>query len=588
MTPEEFVKAFEEFGSIKAVARATGTTYGSVRKVYLQAVAEGIMEPQSVGRKSTRKRAADVEPTLPGFEPEEDEPAEPVFHGTRRAPRALTWQRGKIGEVKRYILTSAQNNTNLHTQLLQNLEVFAAYHDADILVGRYTYQKSGLNSGGDKADFMSGAKKETLYGADTIAWAPEIEEYVTDERVQLAPGLVWCGEWQRSPTTKRPLTGFETYTGRNSGIFPHSKFEMQSVASAKNEPAKFNYTTGTVTMRNYIVKGAGLQATFHHGYGALLVEVDDTGAWWVRQLNADSDGTFYDLDLRVKDGKITGGHRPVGVTFGDLHHAELDPVIDEVNDHILGTLSPMNAFYHDLLSFVSRNHHETKDPFAKYYRHVNGQGDVREEVWGAMQYLGGKAERFGSTHHVVVDSNHDRALERWLRESDWREDPLNMEFFMEAALAKIKAMKEDVPFHMLRHWFETMAVDFGVPLEVNLPPENVQFLDENDSYIICEDANGGIECAMHGHLGVNGARGSAASFAKMGRKANVGHSHSAGILDGIYTSGTSSVLNLGYARGPGSWSQTHTLTYPNGKRTLLTIWHGKAWASMDPVFSYEP
>jgi hypothetical protein len=548
------------------------------------------MEPQPVGRKSTRKNAddLDVAPVLPGLEALDDTPAEPVFHGTRKAPRALTWQRGKIGEIKRYIITSAQNNTNLHTQLWENLEAFAEYHNAEILVGRYTYQKSGLNSGGDKADFMSGAKRETLYGADTIAWAPEIADYITDERVQLAPGLVWCGEWQRSPTTKRPLTGFETYTGRNSGIFPHSKFEMNSVASAKNEPAKFNYTTGTVTMRNYIVKGAGLQATFHHGYGALLVEVDDTGAWWVRQLNAESDGTFYDLDLQVKDGKVTGGHRPAGITFGDLHEEELDPVVDEVNDHLLGWLGPYNAFYHDLLSFVSRNHHESKDPFAKYQRHVNGQGDVRREVRNAVSYLVRKAERFEDTHHVVVDSNHDRALERWLRESDWREDPLNMEFFMEAALAKIKAMKYDRSFHMLRYWFETMSMQFSddIPEEFS-PLENVQFLDEDDSYVICEDANGGIECAMHGHLGVNGARGSAASFAKMGRKANVGHSHSAGILDGIYTSGTSSVLNLSYARGPGSWSQTHTLTYPNGKRALLTIWHGKAYAAMETVPSYK-
>ena len=80
---------------------------------------------------------------------------------------------------------------------------------------------------------------------------------------------------------------------------------------------------------------------------------------------------------------------------------------------------------------------------------------------------------------------------------------------------------------------------------------------------------------MHGHLGANGARGGANGFAKMGRKANVGHSHSAGIHDGIYTAGTSSDLDLRYNSGPSSWSHSHIVTYPNGKRAIITIWKGR-------------
>src|SRR3546814_337856 len=88
---------------------------------------------------------------------------------------------------------------------------------------------------------------------------------------------------------------------------------------------------------------------------------------------------------------------------------------------------------------------------------------------------------------------------------------------------------------------------------------------------------------MHGHLGPNGARGGAAAFAKMGRKANVGHSHQAGIYDGIFTAGTSSNLDMGYNRGPSSWSHSDVLTYKNGKRTIITHWNGKWRAGMTPV-----
>jgi hypothetical protein len=419
-------------------------------------------------------------------------------------------------------------------------------------------------------------KDESLYDGDTVAWDPIIEKYLADERIQLAPGLVWCGEWQRLPTTKRPLSGYETYTGRKSGIFPHAKFEMQSVAAGKFEDTKFNYTTGTVTMRNYIVKGAGLQATFHHGYGALLVEVDKDGDWFVRQLNADSSGTIQDLDVLVKDGKVTTGNSVEAITFGDIHVQEMDKVCHQLSAAMLDYLRPRNAFYHDVLNFGSRNHHERKDPFKKLERFTKGQECVRSEVEEAMYYILNRSQHWPDTHHYVVDSNHDRALERWLRESDWREDPINMEFFMESALAKVRSIKEnDRRFHMMAHWYDTVCQSEALT--------NVQFLDEDESFVICEDANGGIECGMHGHLGANGARGGAAGFAKMGRKANVGHTHTAGIYDGIYTAGTSSKLDMGYNRGPSSWSHSHIVTYPNGKRAIITMFNKKWRAGKSPL-----
>lgn len=562
MTPEEFVELYKKHGSIKQVARVTdGMSYYTTRKVYQRAVSLGLMKAKSVGRKTNDElKSPDVEP-------------EPVFSGERQLPETKEFSVPKKG-VKTYILTSAQNNTTIHKGLWANLLALKEYCGAELLVGRFTYMKSGLGESGDKAKFTE-VKSETLYGSKTVGWAPEIEQYTYDYRAQLAPGLVWCGEWQRLPTTKRPLSGYETYTGRNSGIFPHSKLEMASVANAKNEPTKFNYTTGTVTMRNYIVKGAGLQATFHHCYGALLVEVDSDGHWFVRQLNADSEGTIYDLDLRVKDGIVDNFYRPAGMTFGDIHDQESDPTIAKLNDDMTEELGPYACFYHDILNFGCRNHHERKDPFRKLQRFVRGQDNVREEVADSMEFVQRRADVWPDTLHIVVDSNHDRAMERWLRESDWRHDPINMEFFMESTLAKVKAIKnQDADFHMLRHWYGEMCGSHN---------HNVKFLDEDESYVLCEDANGGIECGMHGHLGPNGARGSAASFAKMGRKANVAHTHSSGIYDGIYTAGTSSKMDMGYNHGPSSWSWSHIITYPNGKRAIITMRHGKWRAGMKPI-----
>ena len=569
MTPKQFVAAYKRDGSIKAVAKVTGLTYHAVRTVYLEAVEQCLIQPLRVGRKSNDEVV---------------QPLPPRIEGQRKAKQTPKVKLPKKGEVKRYLCTSAQNNTYLHEELFANLLVFAEYAGAELLISRFAYQRSGLNRGGDKAYWSKNYedqrmehgvqdKTEKLYGSDRYVWPEAVYDHVSDERLELAPGLVWCGEWQRNPTTVNPLSGFQVYTGQKSGIFPHVKLCLESVPTSKHEPAKFNYTTGTITMRNYIQKGAGLKAEFHHCYGAVLVEVDSDGDWFVRQISADSDGTFYDLDVKVQDGEITHFHRVEGLTLGDIHRERIDPVVAKVTATMHDNLNPIHTFYHDIINFGPRNHHDSKDPFKTFRRHVKGEENVRAEVEQAMEYLAHQAAHWPETKHVVVDSNHDRALERWLRETDWRHDPVNMMFYMESVHAKLESIANTTDFHMLRHWW--LQYNENPKHTGNRYQGNVQFLDEDESFVICDDAHGGIETGMHGHLGANGGRGNIRTFAKMGRRANVGHSHSAGIVEGIWQAGTSSLLDLEYNKGMSSWSHSHILTYENGKRAMITIRNGK-------------
>ena len=576
MTPKQFVKAYKRHGSIKAVSKGEGMTYNSVRNVYLEAKELGLIQPLRVGRKSNDEVVTPI--------------PEPRIDGHRKAKRTPKATLPRKGYIKRYLCTSAQNNTYLHEELWANLLAFAEHVNAEILVSRFSYQRWGLNRGGDKAQWATSYEdqrinkvdedKETLYGSDRYVWAKEVYDHVSDERLELAPGLVWCGEWQRLPTVERPLSGFQVYTGQKSAIFPHVRLQMESVPTSKHEPAKFNYTTGTITERNYIQKGAGLKAEFHHCYGAALVEVDSDGDWFVRQISADSDGTFYDLDVKVQDGLITTGHRIEALTLGDIHEEKKDPTVHQLQAALHDALNPRNTFYHDIINFGTRNHHDRKDPFKKFKRHVDGKENVRTEINNAMMYLSHQADHWPDTMHVVVDSNHDRALERWLRESDWQDDPINMLFYMESTLGKLYAISEgDTNFHMLRHWFEQQ-------FHPDDYLSNVRFLDEDESYVICDDPHGGIECGMHGHLGANGARGSIKSFAKMGRRANIGHSHTAGIFEGIWQAGTSSLMDLEYNKGLSSWSHSDILTYENGKRCMITMRNGKYKAGMKNLTPY--
>ena len=472
------------------------------------------------------------------------------------------------GIVLRYIVTSAQNNTKVHDQLWENLHAFAEHMDATVMVASFTYNKMTNPIGGKHS------KRKTSKETDNEPewWDKRVLPYLYDRRVKLAPGLEWCGELQILPTAVYPLSGLESYTGRNSTIVPHPKFAITSVASPKHKGTKFMWTTGTITMSNYIQKKAGQKAEFHHGYGALIVEVDHKGNWYVRQLNASRDGTFYDWDLRVKDGKVTSGHRPEAIVWGDIHERQLEEDMREIawgNGGILDQLQPKCQIFHDVLDFRAQNHHDRDDPWKVYEKHQKDKQDVETEIFEAAQFLTYANREWCQS--VIVCSNHDMALERWLKYSDFRYDPENARFFLAANLAAYDAVTEkDNNFYVIEWAFRR----FAIPVN-----KDVKFLRRDESYIVCPEAHDGIELGMHGDVGANGARASGIrTFSKTGRKCIIGHGHGSEQHEGAMRVGVMGNLDQGYNEGMSNWSHTNAIVYPNGKRTLFTIWNGKARA----------
>lgn len=460
------------------------------------------------------------------------------------------------GRIYRYILTSAQNNTTVHTGCWTNLLALAAHYDATIYVGTFSYNQ---NAYGKLA-----VKRGTDKPKDGDLWFDEaILPYLCDERVELAPGLVWCGEMNIIPTADNPLEGLQTYSGRKSAVFPHAKLAMQSIPTMQGEGVKLNYTTGAVTLCNYIQKKAGLKAEHHHSYGAVLVEVDHNGNWWVRQLEHDLNNVMYDLDVRVADGTVTTGNKVEGITWGDTHATYIDPVIERLSvgtGGMLDVLRPRYQFIHDLLEGVSFNHHIAKNPHDQFKAFLRGYDVVTKELVDTCEVL--KKYLRDNVRTVVVDSNHDNWLMRWLREHDYRSDPRNALLFLEAQTEVYRQMQGgNDTFHLV----EWAMRRYGCP-------EDVRFLRTDESLTIC---NKQIECGMHGHLGPNGSRGTPQNLKRVGRKANIAHTHSAGIYNGLYVAGTSTRLRWDYAKGPSSWTHSHIVTYPNGKRTIVTVYADK-------------
>lgn len=463
--------------------------------------------------------------------------------------------------IKRYILTCAQNNTRVHQPTWQSLLQLAAHYGAEMKVSTFTYIPT--SEGSQKRGKEIKATKERWYDK-------AIEQYISDEYEQLAPKLVWCGHSNTLPTAVTPLSGTESLNGRNSGVWPHVTTQMTSVATMHGSGAKFNYTTGAVTVRNYIHKRAGLRADFHHTYGAALVEVTPDGAWWVRQLSADSEGTIYDLGICAAPTGVRVSETCEALVYGDIHEANIDPHVKAGTwgeGRLVDELRPKLQVFHDLIDFESGSHHSRKDPHERYRKMHEVRNLVQKEVADAGVFLDVVERSFAQ--NVVISSNHNEHLNKWLKETDWRDDLPNAEYNIEGNRAWLAAIRAKEGFDPLRWSFGYLGV---AKFSIVWPADK--------SYVICKDRGGGIELGLHGDKGPNGSRGSVKNLARLGRKTIIGHSHTANIFESCWQVGTSSKLDMGYNSGPSSWSHTHCVVYNSGKRALITFWKG-AYSAQD-------
>ncbi len=448
----------------------------------------------------------------------------------------------------RFVFTSAQNNTYVHKEFLKALETFCERNGAQLIVGTFNYNKNG---------FQNGPSSETWFDKS-------IRKYILNEPKIIADGLLWCGELDILPTAVNPLSGFHSYTQESSGIVPHAKVQLESLPTTKYKDARHLYTTGAITLQNYIPQKAGQKAAFHHVFGATLVEVDEDGDWFARQLIAESGtGNFYDLDTYyMSTGEVVDNQIVEAINWGDIHAAKLDNVVAYASwlrdDSMLDVLRPKYQFVHDVYDMAYRNHHNIKDPYFRFEQFTNGQESVKSEVILTTKVIESMMRDF--TNIVVVESNHDLALERWLKEQDYKTDPVNSIFFLEMQLATYKALEAGKPFHVFQHACR----------QVNDNMNEVLFLGTDESFVLCN-----IEFGAHGHNGNSGARGSTRAFQMLGLRHNIGHQHSCGIKDGVYVAGVSGEMDMGYNKGGSAWSHSHIITYENGKRTIVTIKNGK-------------
>jgi hypothetical protein len=358
-------------------------------------------------------------------------------------------------------------------------------------------------------------------------------------------------------------------------IFGHSQMAMEPIATPLNQLPGRMYTTGAMTQRNYSATKMGAKASFHHVFGALLVEISGKKTF-IRQLNADSRGNIQDLtDLYTPEG-VTRDVTALSLTTGDEHVKWMaDNVLRATytaSGSLVETCKPEYLVRHDVLDGYAGSHHHEGHYLLEYKKWFHGDANYRKELDQVVNHIHSTTPVDYKCTNILVRSNHHEHLDKWLERADDRKDHLNADLICELRNLQREAVRDEREYDAFRLYMEPRIE------EINKTGGNlsVVFSDANTPLLL-----GGVDHSQHGDRGANGARGSARSIANTTHKATIGHTHSARIVKAVYQVGKST-NTLEYEVGLSSHTQTHCLQYPNGKRTLIDIL-GQSWrATNDP------
>ena len=359
-----------------------------------------------------------------------------------------------------------------------------------------------------------------------------------------------------------PITGLGRIGQREgSFIYASPKQRLKSSPVSNTKPPHFLMTTGAITVpdytsTSYMSNRTAYIANHDHVMGGIIVEIGDSDEYHFRQFQCDDRGRFIDLGDQY-DGKKITKVAPEAFVLGDWHAGSTCPMSKQVWKDVCSKLKPKSLVLHDMFDGRSINHHEAHNIDSLAKRAERGHLDLSDE----LKFVARDLEELSAwvKEIVVVKSNHDEFLMRFLQKGDFAGDPYNYKSFLKLALNYVETSEDP-----LKHGVEILG-----ELNINIA-KNIKWLKRDEDYKVA-----GIQLGAHGDKGANGSRGGLTSMEFAYGNSVSGHSHSPEILRGAWQVGTSSVLKLGYNIGPSSWLNTSCIVYPNGQRQLINAINGK-------------
>lgn len=443
----------------------------------------------------------------------------------------------KAKQYKRFIVTTAVAGAPVHRDFLASIKKFAEINKALILMFPANY---------------------ALYDLEhDIVTDPAIN--IVFRKLRLNSNL-YLDPIKIDPKQVDPVVGLDAI-GKTEGtvIIGSPKQRRIPIANSNEKLARIIQATGAITKPRYIPsdgipKRRDRLAEEHHVMGAVVIEIVDDKFYHFRIVQMKRDGSFNDLFYNYsEDGKVYVGCE--AIVQGDLHITETDPLVDAAVDEMCAIGKPKYRILHDMFSGVSINHHEIRNKVLRARLAMENKISLEEEFKANARVIEEKRKKKTAKHIVVVKSNHDEFLDRYLAEGSF--DDVNRVL---STKLQILAMEGKDP---LKNGLETL---FGVK-----PGTDLIWLQRDQDFKIA-----GVENGAHGDLGSNGRRNPGAKgMYKAYGKVNYGHCHYGEIWHGAMSCGTSSYMRLGYNRGSSSWDNSQIIEYDDGTRQLINVIKGK-------------
>ena len=409
-----------------------------------------------------------------------------------------------LKKKKRYIISSAQTASPVNIKFLNNIKAYAKFINAEIgiIATRYRNPTSIWKEEGD-------------------VWDERVHEFLTANKQFLHEDVLLLADLKIQATSPNPTNGLELFGDTASCIVGSPRIEMRSIPVLPGQRQKFLYSTGSVTSPSFTDTVAGGKAAAHHSYGFVIVEIEDEFTVHIRNISADSEGSFNDLVFRVENESVSQ-EQVECLVWGDSHFAQKDDAVTDAFRGLCSDLGVTMSVLHDVWDSQSINVHNLKDPIVQHELMKTGKDDLGKELDQLYEELNWFEENMDKT--LVIASNHDDMLDRAMTQGDWRDNLKNAELFVQFLSLKLSSQ----------------ANNGIISYCINTDFTKIKALGLNDSYIYS-----GVELAIHGHKGPNGSKGSIQSFSKLSTKTIIGHSHSPSIRWGCYQVGISCQMQHG-------------------------------------------
>jgi hypothetical protein len=377
-----------------------------------------------------------------------------------------------------------------------------------------------------------------------------IEAYLNPQQINPLTGLKRLRVHKYTDNNKQ---GAEIKRLKTSVIVAHSKQMLEVVPTGNDSHPRLIHSTGTITKPSYLRNRIGMIANEDHKLGGLIIEIKGD-IFWVRQVQFNTkNGSFIDMGKRYHaDGRVTV-ERAEAFKMGDLHPVWHSDIALKALYDLWKIIKPKKIFLEDFFDGGSISHHlvnkritkaKLSGGFASLPIEIECAKKTIKEVWDNAP---------ADADIIATASNHPEHVMRYLEEARYIND-----------------IKEN---YDIGHRMVVMALDGKNPLKEYIDPDGrMVWTKENDDYYV-----EGVQMNVHGHLGLNGAKGSKIGHELAYGNAMVAHSHTPSIYHDTFTVGHTTEDRHGYNNGASTWILCSGAVYKGGHKQLYMIIKGNAF-----------